>query len=203
MFRILTIIVFALILLGITLHYKVRRARPDQDENDVSNAQGFWSMIVNMRISNASIRTVYRIMLVSFLMLVLTGFGPLVLLGRQPTGYLMILHIVAAPFFAVCLAALVLTLAYRSRFDSSDWQGLLRFLRGNGFSGKSGLIEKMAFWLMAFSSLPVILSITFSMFRIFDTKGQEFLLGLHGYSALVLVVATLVYGYLRMVSHRR
>jgi hypothetical protein len=45
-------------------------------------------------------------------------------------------------------------------------------------------------------ALPVILSVVLSMFPLFGTDGQEFLLNLHRYSALLLALVAIVHTYL-------
>ena len=54
---------------------------------------------------------------------------------------------------------------------------------------------------MILLALPVILSIVLSMFPLFGTDGQVWLLDLHRYSAVLLVMAILVHTYLTII-HR-
>ena len=57
--------------------------------------------------------------------------------------------------------------------------------------------QKISFWLIVLVSLPVILSILLTMYPLFGTHGQEVLLYLHEYSALILVlvvVANFLFG---------
>jgi len=49
-------------------------------------------------------------------------------------------------------------------------------------------------------ALPVILSIVLSMFPLFGTDGQEFLLQLHRYSALLFALVAIMYTYLVILT---
>ena len=145
--------------------------------------------------------------LACFGVLAVTGFGPSLIVGERPAGYLLMLHVTAAPIFAVSLAVLTLMWAYRCRFDQSDWRWLLRFLRREVGDKKpaperSGFGPKVFFWLLVIFALSVILSITLSMFPLFGTQGQEFLSQLHRYSALLLVMATVAHTYLLLLCYK-
>ena len=58
------------------------------------------------------------------------------------------------------------------------------------------LLTKICFWLIVVLALLVILSIVLNLFLVFGIDGQEFLLHLHGYSALALVVVGILHTYL-------
>ena len=145
-----------------------------------------------------------------------TGFFPAVLLGQPMAGYLLVLHFAAAPFFAFCVAALSLAWPYKHRFDGSDWSYLLSvFARDevaesesapdlrNPENTKAGndkteldagsFYRKLFYWLLLLFSVPVILSVLASMYPLFGSIGQAFLLDLHRYSALALVLSAMGY----------
>jgi cytochrome b subunit of formate dehydrogenase len=110
----------------------------------------------------------------------ITGFYPVLVLKESIHGYWLILHAVFAPVFVICLAGLVVMWAGNCCFNKNDWPWL----------------QKICFWLIVILALPVILSIVLSMFSLFGTQGQEFLLQLHRYSALLLALIAIVYTYL-------
>ena len=115
--------------------------------------------------------------LLSFLILFLTGFGPLVC-GYRLTGWLLMVHATFAPIFIGCLALLALGWA----------QGMI-------FRKDSAVVQKIYFWILVFLSLPVTLSMILSMFPFFGTKGQEFLFHLHRWSALALTCIAIIFLY--------
>ena len=57
----------------------------------------------------------------------------------------------------------------------------------------SALTQKVTFWLIVFLALPLILSIILSMFPLFGTYWQEYLLALHRYTAIVFFVVVIVH----------
>lgn len=142
-------------------------------------------------------RPVYFLTVVSFIILTLTGFLPALFLGKPVSGFGLLLHALAAPVFAVGVAIVCLLWAHHHRFDKNDWQNALHFFRGKVPREKSnppttGLGQKISFWLILLFSLPVILSTTLSMTQLFGSDGQQTLLHLHGYSALLLVITAAV-----------
>ena len=150
-------------------------------------------------------KLLYLLTLLCFVVLVLTGFYKPLVMDEHLSGYLLMVHATFAPVFAICVALLAVMWAHRNRFKVSDWPGLVRFLRrfirmktaDKQEEGEpSLLIQKIAFWLIIFLALPVILSIVLGMFPIFGTEGQEFLLNLHRYSTLALTLTAIVHIYL-------
>jgi len=148
---------------------------------------------------------VYLVALVSFVVLALTGFYPVLVLGEHISGYLVMLHATFAPVFAVCLAVLALMWAGNCRFTAGDWPWLERIVQritsvktGDkaAKSKRSGLGQKITFWLIIFLALPLALSIVLSMFHIFGTHWQELLLGLHRGTALVFTVVVIIHTFL-------
>jgi cytochrome b subunit of formate dehydrogenase len=150
-------------------------------------------------------KLVYWVALLCFIVLAITGFAQRLLLGEAISGYWLMLHATCAPVFAVCLALLALFWAPRHVFRWGDWpwlEGLIRRIiqlqadatepAGEGF----GLGQKITFWLVVVLALPLILSIVSSMFPLFGTHGQELLLNVHRYSALLLAMAAIIHTYL-------
>lgn len=147
---------------------------------------------------------VYLLALLSFLVLAITGFYPTLVLGEHITGYLVMVHATFAPVFAVCLAVLAVMWARCCRFTGGDWPWLDRFVQritlttnpGDDTSRKSsGLGQKIAFWLVIFLALPLVLSIVLSMFPLLGTHWQEILLSMHRYTALVFAMVAILHTY--------
>jgi cytochrome b subunit of formate dehydrogenase len=148
----------------------------------------------------------YLITLVLFLILALTGFVPMILLGEHLTGALLVIHVTAAPLFALSLAVLSLLWAHRQRFTAEDGEVLRSLTRRENVARERSqrFVQKVCFWLILFFSLPLILSIILGVFPLFGTEGQEALVIWHGLSALLLTVAAIVHSYtLTTHSQRR
>lgn len=139
------------------------------------------------------------------LILALTGFLPVIVLGTHLSGLLLVIHVTAAPLFAVSLSALALLWAHRLRLDESDWQVAL----GSGkreSHGKDALVRlalKVGFWLSLTLSLPLMLTVILSLFPLFGTRGETLLIRLHGYSALLLLMGALGEIYLIIAYRER
>ncbi len=130
-------------------------------------------------------RFVYLLASFCFLVLMITGFYPVLVLKESIHGYWLILHVVFAPIFAVCLAVLAVMWAGNCSFNENERPRL----------------QKICFWLIVFLAIPVILSIVLSMFNFFGTAVQELLLQLHRYGALLLALIIIVHTYL--ITRRR
>jgi cytochrome b subunit of formate dehydrogenase len=150
-------------------------------------------------------KLLYLLTLLCFVVLAVTGFYRPLVMDEHLSGYLLMIHATFAPVFAICVAILALMWAHQNRFKTADWPGLLRVLRRfikmktadeQDDGGQSYLVQKIAFWLIIFLTLPVILSIVLGMFPIFGTEGQQFLLNLHRYSTLALTLTAIVHIYL-------
>jgi cytochrome b subunit of formate dehydrogenase len=151
-------------------------------------------------------KLVYLLALLCFLVLLVTGFVPLLILRESISGCWLMIHTTAAGVFAVCLAVLAVMWAHNCRFNKSDWPWLQKILRREPVATagqKYQLVRKIAFWLIVFLALPLILSIVSSMFVFFGTDGQEFLLSTHRYSALAFALVAIVHTYLMALSQAK
>lgn len=152
-------------------------------------------------------RFAYVVALVSFVILTVSGFLP-VMFGSPASGLALLFHLTVAPVFAISLAALAILWAHRHRFDAND---LLQWRRWRERLDSSeceaprypNVWQKVTFWLIISSSVPLLLSVVIGMTSWFGTEGQEYLLLLHGYAALVLVAATVIHIGLLMASQQR
>lgn len=145
---------------------------------------------------------VYLVALVCFVVLALSGFYPVLVLGEHISGYLVMLHATFAPVFAICLAVLAVMWAGNCRFAAGDWPWFDRIVQRitsvestpKAAQSKNSCVgQKISFWLIIFLALPLALSIVLSMFHIFGTHWQELLLGLHRCTALVFTVVVIVH----------
>jgi len=111
--------------------------------------------------------------LLSFLILLVTGFAPLVT-GVHLQGYGLMTHAIFAPVFISCLAILA-----------------VMFWPSNTDIG-----TKVLFWFLLLMSLPLTLSMVLSMFPLFDTDGQVTLLQLHRICTVVFSLALVLEIYM-------
>jgi len=120
--------------------------------------------------------------------LALTGFVPFVLSGAPLDGFALVLHVLAAPVFAVSITLLILLWAHDQRFDATDRRGA------------SDTARKACFWLIL-GLTPVILgSIMLMMYPVFATPGQEVLRTIHFSSALAFLLLSMIHARLSVES---
>ena len=148
---------------------------------------------------------VYLLALVCFVVLALTGFYPVLILGEHISGYLVMLHVTFAPVLTVCVAVLAVMWASNCRFTAGDWPWFERIVKRitsvksvdkTAKSKSSSLGQKITFWLIILLTLLLALSIVISMFPLFGTHGQELLLGLHRDIAYIFTVVVIVHTFL-------
>jgi cytochrome b subunit of formate dehydrogenase len=147
---------------------------------------------------------VYLLALLCFLVLAVTGFYPMLVLGEHISGYFVMVHATFAPIFTICLAVLAVMWARNCRFTRNDWPWFQRIVQritlvkstSEESCKSSGFGQKIAFWLIICLALPLILSIVLIMLPIFGTHSQELLLGMHRYTALVFSLVAIVHTYL-------
>ncbi len=194
MFQKISIIALIITLVAIVLH---RIAVPSKKSSS-NNPLKRWSVVRILRI------LVYLVALLCFIVLAITGFYPTLILGEHITGYLVMVHATFAPVFAICLAVLAVMWARCCRFTGGDWPWFERIIQwltlsnnpGDDTTRKgSGIGQKIAFWLVIFLALPLILSIVLSMFPLFGTHWQEILLSMHRYTALVFAMVAILHTY--------
>jgi hypothetical protein len=108
----------------------------------------------------------YAVMLLGLIVLALTGIGTFVS-GKAPmSGWGLMIHVGAAPLFAI--GAMLVSLTWPARCTQQS------------------CAAKLFFWLMLLGSLVVILTGVVPMTPMFGTEGQHLLYLTHRYSAMVL-----------------
>jgi hypothetical protein len=119
--------------------------------------------------------------LLSFAVLAASGFLSIYVLGESVSGWWLMAHVTAGGVFAICMAAAAVLWAEKNHL----WVGREK---------KTGnLPARICFWGVIAATLPAILSTILSMFNLFGTDGQEFLLKIHHYSTLLLTLFAVVY----------
>ena len=134
----------------------------------------------------------------SLLALAATGFYAAVC-GEAMHGYLLMLHVTFAPPFILGLLGLVVTWAHDSRYESFDltWVCGLGCLKcGRDLpAGRFDVPQKTYFWLLAAAGVVLTLTAVLSMMPLAGTYWQGMLYESHRYTALVLLMATIVHLY--------
>src|SRR5204863_2072293 len=113
-------------------------------------------------------RLIWLIMLIGAALGALSGIGTLIFSHGPVGGWILILHCLAAPLFAIGIALIALL-----------WAGA--YMRGTCAAGCC------SFWGMLIAGMVVIFSIAFTMTPLFGAANQAFLLSVHRWSSLALV----------------
>ena len=134
-----------------------------------------------------------------FILMALSAFIP-VLLGTNLSDIFLLVHVTAAPLFSIFLAIAIILFAHSNRFNKDD-------LKENGDEPKikfnqSGYL-KVIFWLFALFSVSAMISIVLNMFPIFGTEGQVYLLDVHKYSTLLLLLLVIFHSGLITVNSKQ
>ncbi len=184
MFRIIAIISLMVAFLFMIVHYLIiRRNCPSW----VSDFQ-WQSYRDNVRQYSFVRRWLYILIYLAAIlsMLVLAGTGLVfAVINRPLSGYMLMVHVTAAPVFMLALAAVAIISANMCRISKTDWQ----------VNACSRGWSKILFWLVISCAPVVILSMILSMVPLFGTAGQVFLYELHRYSALVMTVSSILLFY--------
>lgn len=125
-----------------------------------------------------------------FIIMSVSGIIIPLIIGAHVTGILLFIHVLTAPLFTIVFTLAVLFWAQKLQFNKSN----LDYLR-NKKEGPARLdfIRKVSFWLFATSALISSASILLAMFPLTDTVGQQDLLNIHRYSALVMIIIIVYY----------
>jgi len=144
-------------------------------------------------------RLVHAALLVSFLVLAVTGFIASIGWGGPMKGYMLMLHTTCGAVFAVSVGVMLLTWAADHAFTSHDGQFLARGgclahrkdLPAARFTGG----DKVYFWMAAVLALAALLTMLLSMIPLLGTTGQALMYETHRYATLVLVMITIWHAY--------
>jgi len=144
-----------------------------------------------------SSKLLFPLTLLCICIMALTGFLQPIVFGKHLSGYLLIIHVATSPLFALCIVTLGLLLAHQHKFDITSWEKLQNLFSKEKKQNTQSVDfwQKLGFWLMLLLTIPIIFSIVSSMYKIFGTHGQEFLLQLHRYSTLSFVMITVIFTF--------
>jgi len=141
----------------------------------------------------------------AFLVLLATGAGAIATAAGLD-GCALILHLAAAPVFAIAFTLKFIAWAEACRFASHDWTWAKRL---GGYLGAKGDVpadrfnagQKAFFWSTGMLVLLVILSGLGRLMPLFDVAGQAALYELHRSGALLLVLLSVVHLYVATLAN--
>jgi len=163
------------------------------DKKSINNAYQSFLSFIKFKDDNLlqTLRVIsYQLTLISFVLLAVTAFLPILILGGHLSGFPLILHVTIAPVFCVALALSAVFWAHSQRLFSSDWPNLKSKIIQNicSLGEEISSWQKIYFWIFLLVSIPAILSIVLGMYPIFGTEGQAALILIHSYSTLILFI---------------
>ena len=152
-------------------------------------------MLIKIEPFKALRKVLYRITALLFLILVISGFFPVLIFGQSLSGSLLIVHVTTAPIFVLFFTLSLLFNAHSQQFNLNDWNYVSQAETEQKLSMRHRLVfwRKVCFWLFAVISLPAILSVIISMYPLFGTGWQVAMLNLHQFSVLVLLIVSMFY----------
>lgn len=213
LFRIISLIGFAGVIAGIVWAIRARLvpvAKTTQtlrhQSFEVANNLKRWRSLSTPVLLNTLLRFFYLVTLGSFLLLALTGFLPVIIFGAAVSNIALMLHLVPAPLFAIGITALALFGSQRHRFNQNDGKYLWQWLRQERFVApptNPNVWQKICFWLSVTLSVPIIASTVLMMYPLYGTPGQEWLLHLHGYMGLLMLVVVVLHTYWVLANQRK
>ena len=212
MFRSAVITSFIAVIAGIILHFAISKPKFDdvfgKDRGlrilDPLRLVVFFItlLFIEQKYSLVGVlrKLVFLLAILCFVVLVVTGFTPMIFLGKSITSWWLMIHATIAPIFAACIAALAVLWAEKNRLDKNylPWlnRALLRQPKSTTLPAKYELELKISFWAILLLSLPMILSAVLGTFPMLGTYWQGILLQVHRYSTLFLSLFAIIYLYL-------
>ena len=136
----------------------------------------------------------YFIVLICSMVLAITGFIPFVISGTSPTGIMLMIHVSISPVFAIGMTILTLLCAHNYAFSKIDRHFLSRKKEEKKF-GENKTALKVNFWLLIILTPFIMGSILVSMYPVFGSYGQEYLLIVHLVSTLLFLVIGIIHTF--------
>ena len=207
MFRTVSIIVLLVAVAGLALHYLVSRLRSPAKAGPIGIARGLVYLLTllflpqQLTLLGKFKKLLYLVAMLCVVVLAVTGFYPVLILGKHLSGYLLMIHVTTGGVFAACLVLLALVFGHNHRFNENDWSWLTSVVRRELQKPRllpenSDLLRKICFWLLIVLALPLMLSVVLSMFPLLGTAGQLLLADTHRYSTLAFAVVAIIHTYL-------
>jgi len=132
----------------------------------------------------------YSLSIIFLALMAVSGFL-LPLFWQTMDGILLFIHLFVAPFFVVSVVVAIALFAYRMQFNAADYAYLSA--QRTARKQKSIFWKKIYFWLFIIAIIFNLGSMLLAMYPLLGTSGQNWLLNMHRYSALVLLILTVNY----------
>jgi hypothetical protein len=136
---------------------------------------------------------ILRILWTSSAYLFLSGFFYAFFVRRGLFGLALLLHVIAGGIFAVCLCVFVFLRSHRYTFGFGLSMNENTVPAPEPRTGIPALKVKILFWLVIASGFSLIVSALTSMLSYFPLSAQLFVIGIHRYSALIGLLASLAF----------
>lgn len=144
-------------------------------------------------------RLVHLVTLVSFFVLAVSGFWPVLAGQDRLAGYWLGVHTMTGTVFATGLAAMALLWAHAAAFEAHDGRWLRRgglMRRGDDLpAGRLDAGQKLFFWALLTLGLVSLGTILLSMIPLFGAEGLGWLYEVHRYAGLALAVLVVLHTY--------
>jgi hypothetical protein len=139
----------------------------------------------------------------SFLYLAASGFFFAVFIPRGLFGYPLVGHVMAGGLFAVCLTIIVLFKGRNFISAPKPVSLSLTLFDPRKMGITAARVKLWAFWLFAAAGFLLTLSALLPMLPLLRTAGQRFMFEFHRYSALVSLLAAIVFAGLELFTSTR
>lgn len=138
---------------------------------------------------------VYFLTLLCFIVLAVSGLIPFLVLGEPLSGFLLLVHVAVTPVFAILMVLSAIIWANSQQFTPANWKwaktSLLKSAKTKKEeNGANEFWSKVLFWLAVLFTM-LLASIVLSMYPLFGSIGQKFLLDFHKFSSIALTVVVL------------
>jgi hypothetical protein len=206
MFRMVSLVAFIAVIGGILLHHLIFACGPGPRFSPAAMIRKKIHLFTllflpqSLNWGGRLRKLAFLLGLLCFIVLLLTGFVPM-LLGGRLHGYWLMLHATFAPVFIACVAVIAITGAQQYRLLTQD-KCCLAALWKNRKTWKAcwltdcSAAPKAGFWILAALSLPLTLTSVISMTPLFGTVGQEWLFHTHRWCALAFALTAIITLYI-------
>jgi len=194
-FRFGIFLAFAATLAGIAVHYLTHGRRRTLDDEGPRELGRFGLLE----------RLVHGVVTLAFCAAAVTGFVP-ALMGRELSGWWLLLHDAAGATFAAFSAVLVVIWAddclvpcqrVSARIARGETKGGLALSRAARFNTR----QKAFFWFVAVCAFFLIGTGLLDVFPVLSEKGQLALVQTHKFFALLLLIAVIAHFYLTVLAN--
>jgi len=151
-------------------------------------------------------RGIHACLMLGFLSLAVTGFASVLFFKTPITGWIRSLHVLMAPCFVLGLAASALRWSQTCCFQEYDWEWVRRFggyLEGHPEvpAGRFNAGQKVYFWTILPLGILATLSGLSRAFPMFHENVQLWILQIHRYTCLLLLLLVISHIYLGTLAN--